>query len=305
MDLVTDLRLVLALARLGSLAAAARETGVGTSSVARRLDVLEHRLGERLFNRTPRGVFLTQAGEARLVAARQIVDAADEFTRVDAREATLSGLLRLSCPARFGERCVAPVVAAFLATHPDVRIELDLTDEIRDLDRDGIDVAVRIGESAPEHNVVRRIAPNRRILVAAPEWIDAHPPIVSPQDLDGADGLMLGSKTEWRLRVPDGTSAVVRPRRRFGGRGGDVILTLCLAGLGVALKSKWEVRELVGRGALDEVLPGVVQDVSADIMTLMPSRRHVPRLVRVFVAELERDLRARLDGDAGPASVRG
>lgn len=305
MDLVTDLRLVLALARLGSLAAAARETGVGTSSVARRLDALEHRLGERLFNRTPKGVFLTQAGEARLVAARQIVDAADEFTRRDAGEATLSGLLRVSCPARFGERCVAPVVAAFLAAHPDVRIELDLTDEVRDLDRDGIDVAVRIGESAPEHNVVRRIAPNRRILVAAPEWIATHSPIASPANLDGVDALMLGSATEWSVRSPDGTVSTVRPRRRFGGRGGDVVLTLCLAGLGVALKSAWEVRELVERGALNEVLPGCVQDVPADIMTLMPSRRYVPRLVRVFVAELERDLRARLDGGVSPISVQG
>ena len=300
MDLVTDLRLVLALASLGSLAAAARESGVGTSSVARRLDALERRLGERLFNRTPNGVFLTRAGEARLAPARRIVDAADEFTRRDADEQGLSGLLRVSCPARFGERCVAPVVATFLAAHPDVRIELDLSDEVRDLDRDGIDVAVRIGQDAPEHNVIRRIAPNRRILVAAPQWIAAHPPVFSPADLDGVDGLMLGSATEWTLRRADGTVSTVRPRRRFGGRGGDVILTLCLAGLGVALKSSWEVRECVERGALAEVLPGFAQDVSADIMTLMPSRRYVPRPVRAFVAELERDLRLRLEGAAEP-----
>jgi len=293
MDLVADLKLVLTLTRLNSLAGAGRELGVGTSSVARRLDTLEDRLGERLFNRTSQGVFLTQEGEARLASARHIVDVADEFMYKNCESDTrLAGLVRISCPAKFGEYCIAPVVATFLEQHPQVQIDLDLTNEVRDLDRDGIDLAVRIGRGAPDHTITRRIAPNQRILVASSDWAKMHSPIIGVESLNGIDALMLGVTTEWILRASDGTVSTVRPHRRFSNRSGDVVLTMCLAGLGVALKSAWEVQPLIKQGALKQILPGLIQNDSANIQILMPSRRFVPRRVRVFVAELETSLKA-------------
>lgn len=298
MDLVTDLKLVLALARLNSLAGAAREASVGTSSVARRLDALEDRLGERLFNRTSKGVFLTQEGEARLASARHIVDAADEFTRRSGSDTNLSGLIRISCPAKFGERCVAPVVATFLTSHPEIQIDLDLTNEVRDLDRDGIDLAIRIGEQAPDHTISRRIASNQRILVASPSWVATHPSIFRVEDLDGVDALMLGTAIEWALCSSDGTVSTTRPHRRFSNRSGDVVLEMCLAGLGIALKSRWEVISFIEQGTLSQILTGHIQNDSANILMLMPSRRFVPRRVRAFVLELEKSLKARFGPDS-------
>ena len=106
---------------------------------------------------------------------------------------------------------MAPVFAAFLHAHPRVSIDLHLTDAVQNLDRDRIDLAVRIGSSGEDHHVIRRIADNHQLLVASPRYLERRP-IVCVEDLDVCDGLLLGNAPTWRLQGPNGRIHIARPR---------------------------------------------------------------------------------------------
>lgn len=292
MDLLGDLVVFQELARLGSFSAVARSHGHAPSSISRRLDRLEAQLGQRLFNRLPTGLFLTQAGHQKLAEARNLTASAIAFA--EDNNAPLSGHVSLSVPARFGELCVAPILATFLSENPSVSVDLHLTDAIQDLDRDQIDVAIRIGARAADHHVIRKIAANRRILVAARSYLDRVPSITTPSDLVKCDGLFLGTVSKWSLQGPLAAKVTVGPRKRLACLSGDAILCFAKAGLGVALKSEWEVVPFLQSGLLQHVLPKWSQAETTDIMLIMPSRRLTPKPVRALSSALERGLRTRL-----------
>ena len=145
---------------------------------------------------------------------------AEPGARTDARgrrlrrartDGALTGHIVVSAPSRLGEVCVALVVSAFLHAHPRVSIDLHLTDAVQNLDRDRIDLAVRIGSSGEDHHVIRRIADNHRLLVASPRYLERRP-IACVEDLDVCDGLLLGNAPTWRLQGPNGRIHIARPR---------------------------------------------------------------------------------------------
>ncbi|MDP3526106.1 MAG: LysR family transcriptional regulator [Hoeflea sp.] len=291
MDLIGDLELMQELAELGSFSAVGRKRGQAASSVARRLDRLEIHLGERLFNRTPTGLFLSATGARKLIEARALTAAAAAFVEHSHPDGQLGGHLAVTAPSRLGQVCVAPVVADFLARHPAVSIDLHLTDMVQDLDRDRIDLAVRIGGITAEHHLIRRIADNHRVLVAAPGYLEARSPLAAVEQLNDCDGLMLGATESWKLRDRMRRVQSVHPRARLRCVAGDTLLAMAERGLGVALKSFWDVREAVAEGRLVHILPDWSQADPADIMIVMPDRRLLSPTLKTFSKSLEMGLK--------------
>ena len=298
MDFLDDIELFQELDRHGSFSAVARLRNRAPSSIARRLDGLEARLGQRLFNRLPLGLHLTQAGKRRLAQARELSVSARAFEQESRSEkdadAPVCGHVCLAAPARLGEVCIEPLVTRFLRAHPGVSMDLHLTDVIQDLDREQIDLAVRIGVRAADHYIARKLAANRRILVAAPDYLKETGRIAAPEDLSRCDGLFGSEQSNWLLRGRKGRKAWARPRRRLGIVSGDVLSRLAAAGLGVALKSEWDVADDLRAGRLLRVLPGWEQADAPDILLLMPSRRLVPRAVRLLSEAIETGLKKTL-----------
>lgn len=287
MNLINDLILMQDLAEHGSFSKVGRLRGQAPSSIARRLDRLENHLNERMFNRAPTGLFLTAEGTRKLVEGRALTDAAASFVTKDGEGGILSGHLVISAPSRLGERVITQAVTQFLRTHPDASIDLHFTDLVQDLDLDKIDLSVRIGTHASDHHFIRRIVKNQRILVAAPAYLADFDEIIEPTDLDAHSGLFLGHTHSWRLVKTDMSTQTARPKARLRAVAGDVLLTMCKAGLGIALKSSWDVHKDLAAGTITQVLPEWQQADPSDIMIVTPSRRLVSPTVRAFSAMLE------------------
>ncbi len=287
MDLIGDLILMQELAEHGSFSKVGRLRGQAPSSIARRLDRLENHLNDRLFNRAPTGLFLTASGTRKLFEGRALTDAAASFVNKDGENGSLSGHLVISAPSRLGETLIAQAVAQFLTTHPNVSIDLHFTDLVQNLERDKIDLSVCVGTQSPDHHFIRRIVENRRILVAAPAYLARFDQVKSVTDLDAHSGLFLGRTLSWKLMKSDMTTHVARPKARLRAVAGDVLLTMCKAGLGIALKSSWDVRRDLAEGEIVQVLPEWQQADPSDIMIVTPSRRLVSPTIKAFSRMLD------------------
>ena len=194
-------------AQKGSLTAAAKAEGVAPAIMGRRLDSLEAHLGVKLLVRTTRRITLTPEGSAFLEdCQRLLADVANAEASVSAGGVKASGHLRLTAPAGFGRRHVAPLVPAFLADNPEVTVSLNLSDRVVDLAAEGFDCAVRVGDLPDSSLVSVRMADNRRLCVATPEFLKRHGTPKVPADLMRFRCLTLSSdasKTRgWAFRVP-------------------------------------------------------------------------------------------------------
>jgi len=282
MDLIGDLILMQDLAEHGSFSKVGQLRGQAPSSIARRLDRLEQHLNERLFNRAPSGLSLTAAGTRKLVEGRVLTDAAAQLTNKDGENGTLNGHVVISAPSRMGETLIAPAVAEFLKSHPQVSIDVHFTDLVQDLEQDKVDLGIRSGTQSPDHHFIRRIVENRRILVASPDYLESRDPILNVADLNNFDGLFLGRTSTWTLSDQFGATQMVSPRPRLRAIAGDVLMAMCKAGLGIALKSTWDVQKDLIEGAVVQVLPEWQQAHSSDIMIVTPSQKLVSPTTKAF-----------------------
>lgn len=240
----------------GSLSAAARARGISPAMVSKRIARLEARLGVRLLHRTTRRLDLTPRGarfHEDMVAVLAAI--AEAEARVGEREGAVQGPLRMSAPTSFGRLHLAPYLAPFLDRYPEVRLQLDLSDSFEDLIASRMDLAVRIASEAPAGLTAHRLAPSPRVLCAAPAYLAAHG---APEGIDAlpdhrllaADGQM-----PWRLAGPQGPRAIDRPSG-VGTNSSEVVRELALAGVGIALRSIWDVGRELADGRLVRVLPG-------------------------------------------------
>ena len=270
----------------GSLSAAAREIGVSTAVVSRRLAALEARLGVRLINRTTRNLHLTEEGAtyydtcARLLAEIEEADAA-----VSAGRAEPQGALRVALPASFGHRHIAPLIPAFAALYPKVQLSLSLSDRNVNLIEEGFDLGIRIADLADSSLAARKLAPNRRVVCASPEYLRKHGMPRHPRDLTAHNCLTTSSDLAmtWEYRGPDGHSGGVRVSGRHACDNWEVLREWALAGLGVALKSTWDVRRHLEDGSLVALCPGYTFDTDVAIYAVYPHRRFLPAKTRAFI----------------------
>lgn len=284
MDTFKQIGAFVSVATRGSLSAAARAEGVTPAIVGRRLDALEARLGVKLLLRTTRKLTLTFEGQAFLEDCQRVLnDLANAEAAVSLGGVKASGQLRVSAPAGFGRRHVAPLVGAFMQANPEVTVNLDLSDRLVDLVHENIDCAVRIGELQDSSLVSVRLGEMRRMVVASPAYLVVQGVPRTPADLAQHECLSLGQQRGWVFRDPD-TGAV--ETRKVGGRfecnDGAVLHEWALAGKGLAWRSLWEVGRDLQEGRLTSVLDAW-QAAPMGIYAVFPQRRHLPLRVRLFI----------------------
>jgi DNA-binding transcriptional LysR family regulator len=269
----------------GSLSAAARELSLSAAMVSRRLAALESRLGVRLVNRTTRSLHLTDEGAtyyescARVLAEIEQADAA-----VSAGRQQPQGILRVALPASFGNQYVAPLIPQFAARYPEVQVLLSLSERTVNLIEEGFDLAVRIADLADSSLAARKLAPNRRVVCATPDYLRRHGEPRTPEDLAQHNCLLAGDFSgAWDYKDPQGRPGTVRVTGRYVCDNWEVLREWALAGLGVALKSTWDVRRHLEDGSLVSLLPGYSFHTDVAIYAVYPHRRHLPAKTRAFI----------------------
>lgn len=279
----------------GSLSAVARELGVSQSTVTRHLNDLEAAVGVPLLARTTRSVTPTDEGVAyhgRCVQVLGLVEQAGEEARTH-RDAA-AGVVRVSCTAAFGVLHVAPLVFAFQDRHPEVAVDLSLTDERIDLIKEGVDVAIRLGPLPDGALRLRRLGRSQRLLVAAPAYFDARGRPRTPAELAGHEGIRMsniaGSGT-LVLEDPVGGRHAIPFAGRISIDHGLAARAALIAGRGLAPAHRWLVDDLVADGRLEVILADhTLPDVPLS-MLIAPERSRITR-VRLLADFLARAIAA-------------
>ena len=254
--------------------------------MGRRLDALEQRLGVKLLVRTTRSITLTHEGSAFLEACQSLLaDIANAEASVSAGGIKASGHLRITAPAGFGRKYVAPLVMRFRQQHADVSLSLNLSDRVVDLAGEGFDCAVRVGDLPDSSLVSVRLADNRRLCVATPHYLNTHGTPEHPGELARFDCLVLSTEASqtrgWAFKV-DGQVIYLRLGGPLDCSDGQVLHDWCLAGHGIAWRSTWEVEAEISSGKLVAVLEDFAAPPNG-IYAVFPGAKHLPLRVRLWI----------------------
>ena len=297
MDKLKAIESFVSVASRGSLTAAANAEGVAPAIMGRRLDTLEAHLGVKLLVRTTRRISLTHEGSAFLEdCQRLLTDFANAEASVTAGGVKASGHLRITAPAGFGRRHVAPLVPRFRELHEGLTISLNLSDRVVDITGEGFDCAVRVGDLPDSSLVSVRLAENRRLCVATPNYLKAHGKPFHPNDLARFACLTLSSDASqsrgWAFSVPTPSNArsvnegaeviYLKPGGPLDCSDGQVLHEWCLAGFGIAWRSTWEVEAEIAAGTLVEVLQEFAAPPNG-FYALFAHAKHLPLRVRLWI----------------------
>ena len=296
MDLNT-LQLFCDVARLGSLAAAARHRGLDPSSVSRGVAAIEAELGVRLFHRTTRTLSLTEAGAVYLSRAEAVVNELEQARdSVRAISAGPAGTLRLTASVAFAQICIVPLIHQFRDAFPDLKLELLATDRNLDIVAERIDLAIRLAPDRSGELIGSRLMDTRYRVVASPAYLARAPRLTQPADLSKHRILLFDLpefRSAWRFRGPDGQIVEVAVN-------GDVVISSALAlresalnGLGPALLANWLIDADIADGRLLYLFPGhqaTATSFDTGAWLLYPSRAFLPAKVRLAIDFLRRQL---------------
>ena len=286
-----DLLVFARVADLGSFSKAAARLGWPKSTGSRRISQLETQLGERLLLRTTRRQTVTEFGQQLLDHARQVVMEVDAVMALrEHRQALPSGRLRVSMPSDFANLLLADTLAAFVAMHPGIALELDLSPRRVDLLGEGFDVAVRMGD-LPDDNLLaaRRLAVFSNGLYAAPAYLAEHGEPTSPDDLTRHAAVRMlagnGEPMGWTLIQGEDRWQGVPPGRATA-NSPELLIRLARAGVGIAAVPDYFAQPDVRRGELRRVLPAWCLP-SATAWAVFPGRKLMPAKTRVFIDMLQ------------------
>jgi DNA-binding transcriptional LysR family regulator len=289
MDTLACMRAFLAVASERSFTAGAQRLGLSTRQASTYVQQLESQLGTRLFNRTTRSVALTESGDALLPRCRRWLEDYDELVgELQTRSGRLAGPIRLSAPTGFGSLRLAPALHGFLVAHPDIRIDLDLSDRRVSLVEEGYDLAVRLGTLEDSTLVARRVAELRIVVCAAPDYLARHGRPAHPQELAQHHCLIntgLIDGHHWPFQA-HGRAFEVRVQGRFHANAPGAVAQLAARGLGVVQCPHYTVEALLREGALCLLLEPFERRDSG-VFAVYPPNRHLPARVRALVDFLQ------------------
>jgi DNA-binding transcriptional LysR family regulator len=271
----------------GSLAAAARRLKITPMAASRRLNALETELGVRLMHRSTRSVSLTPEGEALLPYATSIVEAAEAGRAVLApSERGATGLLRVTAAAAFGRKIIMPIIPSLLAENPGLSIDIELTDGITDLVGRGMDVGIRIAQLRDSNLIARKLAPNERILCAAPSYLARNGIPSTVEDLADHDCITLSGVSHWPFQMAE-KERMIRVAGRFSSNSIEGAHEACVGGAGLTVLSAWDIRTELADGRLSRIDLKDATPRELSIWAVFPTARNVLPKLRVFIDRLQ------------------
>ncbi len=285
-----ELAFIVTLATSGSLSAAARELGITTSAVSKRLAYLEARIGVPLVNRTTRRMSLTPEGDVLLEHAQRILDEIAGLEEMLSRsKSTPKGQLRVNATLGFGRLHIAPAISQYVLRYPEVNVQLQLSVDPPPLADDQFDVCIRFGAPSDARVIARRLATNRRLLCAAPKYLARHGVPKLPADLRRHNCIAIRQGDEaygvWRLqtgREAARDAAVVKVTGNLTTNDGEIAVNWALDGHGILMRAEWDVERYLQSGRLVHVLPAY-RTPDADIYAVYPHRHQLSARIRTFV----------------------
>lgn len=286
MDLVEAMAVFVRVADTGSFSAAARERGVTQPTVSKQIAELERRIGTTLLHRNTRALSLTEPGERYLERCRAILaDIESALTDVADSPEAITGTLRVNAPVAFGRRCIIPHLHPFMRDHPRLQVELTMNDRIVDLVEEGVDVAIRVGQTDP-NLVARSLGASPRVVVASPSYLTRHGRPRNVEDLANHNCLVyvyLVRADEWDIDTAQGPCRV-RVRGSLRTNNTDALHAAVVDGVGVGWLPLWMVADDLRTGRLAIAVETVPTERSLIGVSAVYSRsRRTPEKVRRFV----------------------
>lgn len=281
-----------AVAECGQFTAAAERLGLSSSQISRQVARLEERLQTRLFYRSTRKVSLTEAGQTFLQHCQRLQDGREEALRAIGDLASEpKGLLRMTCAVAYGERFILPLVNDFMALHPQLRLEIELTNRPLDLLQEGLDLAIRLGRLPDSQLVATRLAPRVMHLCAAPAYLQryGHPHSLSELSRHNC---LIGSSDQWQFQQ-EGREQALRVQGNWRCNSGEAVLDAALRGFGLCQLPDYYVQQHLLSGALVALLEAQ-QPPNTAVWALYPQQRHLSPKVRQLVEHLKNGLPQRL-----------
>lgn len=271
----------------GSFIAGGQAMGLSRSAAGKAVNRLEDRLGVRLLQRSTRSLSLTDEGRVFYDRGLQILAAVDDAeASVAGSPGTPRGLLRLTVPDAFGRLVVLPLLQKYLATWPDVQVEVSFTDRPADIVEEGFDLAVRVSEASPDTRLVSRVvAKYKAVLCASPAYLAVRGEPVSVDEIASHDCLIFSSRNRrqsWRFLDASGDWVKAQGTSRLRVDSGEALRDAAVAGLGIAFLPDFLVAGDLAAGRLRQVLPGL-QSEDVKVVTIYPTRRLLEPRVRRFI----------------------
>ncbi|MEP1553249.1 MAG: LysR family transcriptional regulator [Paraglaciecola sp.] len=280
---IEHLKLFVRIAATHNISMAGSELGLSPAVASAHINKLEENLGVRLIHRTTRKVSLTEDGQAFLHHAEDVLDSVEAArASVGAGSLSPSGTLRIAAPASFGRLHLLPALTQFLANNPQLKVDLKLSDSIVDLVEGGFDIAVRNSALKDSSLVARKLAPDKRILCASPNYLAHHGVPKTPQELTNFNCISLVGLDNWSFK--DGTNTIsVKAKGSFATDNGEAIRDACTNGIGITINSTWSAYKQLQSGELVEVLSDFPLVANTAIWAVYPSSRMLAPKVRAFI----------------------
>lgn len=285
MDTLSNIKAFVQVVEAGSFALAAERLNISRAMVSKHVQQLEDRLGVRLLHRTTRRLSLTEAGTAYYERCGAVLDALDEADVAAAQLAlTPKGTLKVNAPVAFGTRHLYPAIAEYLRSYPEVKLDLTLQDEQVDLVKEGVDMALRVGQLGDSSLVARRLAPARLAVCGSPDYFAKYGVPRTPEDLKRHNclGYAYSEFPEtWHFTGRDGEHAI-QISGNMRANNGEVLRAAAIDGLGIALQPTFIVGDDLKAGTLQAVLSHYTPE-EFSIYAVYPSRRHQSVKLRMFI----------------------
>jgi DNA-binding transcriptional LysR family regulator len=284
MDRLEAMRLFVRVAELGSFSSVAQQLGAARSVVTRQIAALEKHLGVKLMARSTRRLTLTSAGAAYLEKCRVILNLVEtaESDVGEERQAP-RGAIRVSVPLSYGIKRLAPLLLDFADQYPDVGLAMDFSDRRSNLIEEGIDLAIRITARMEPGDVARRLATERLIVVAAPDYLARHGAPLHPADLIHHEclGYTVTARHNWQFLI-DGKFASFPVRYRLSASNGDVLADAAARSLGIACQPQFISADYLADGRLQQILAEFPLP-ELGVYAVLPGNRYIPHRVRVLM----------------------
>ncbi|PRY86427.1 LysR family transcriptional regulator [Donghicola tyrosinivorans] len=286
MDRLTEMEAFATVVDQGGFTDAAKKMGISKSAVSKHVSSLEARLGARLLNRTTRRVSPTEIGLAYYDRARRVLtDAGEADALVTSMQAAPSGQLRISVATDFGVNHLSPVIGDFLATYPDISVNMVLNNRYVELISEGFDLAVRIGELEDSTLRARKLTDTNRRMIASPAYIERYGRPKRIDDLNEHKLLHYSSQANgsvWKLTAPSGEKRQIRTGGWLSVNDGQSLLNAAVAGLGIAYLPSFLYAEALERGEVVDVIPDLPMETQGIYAVYPPGRFTQPK-VRAFI----------------------